>query len=78
VYRWARGLVEKQEFTVAVDDIKRLREEHNRLVEVAGQVRKELNAVLTLYSQSGFSKETNLLNELEKHLGGLWHCGGAG
>jgi len=49
-YKWARGLVEKQEFTVAASDIKRLRGAQKRLEEVAEQVRRELNAVLALYA----------------------------
>jgi hypothetical protein len=49
-YKWARGLVEKQEFTVSAGDIKRLREAHRRLEEAAEEVRRELNAVLTLYA----------------------------
>jgi hypothetical protein len=49
-YGWARGLVEKQEFTVTADNIERLREAHRRLEEVAEEVRRELNAVLTLYA----------------------------
>jgi hypothetical protein len=57
LYRWARSLVEKQEFTVATSDIKRLREAHRRLEEVAEQVRRELNSVLTLYSKSDLYKE---------------------
>jgi len=48
-YDWARGLVEKREFTVAASDIKRLRGAHRRLEEVAEEVRRELNSVLTLY-----------------------------
>jgi len=35
LYRWARGLVERQEFTVAAGDIKRLRGSQMRLEEVA-------------------------------------------
>jgi len=50
VYRWARGLVEKQAFTVATSDIERLRGSHRRLEEAAEEVRRELNAVLTLYA----------------------------
>jgi len=50
-YEWARGLVEKQEFTVATSEIKRLRETHRKLEEAAEEVRRELNTVLTLYSQ---------------------------
>jgi hypothetical protein len=49
VYRWARGLVERQVFTVAAGDIKRLRGSQRRLEEVAEEVRRELNDVLTLY-----------------------------
>jgi len=67
LYHWARGLVEKQEFTVT-EEVKRLRETQSRLEEAAEDVKRGLNAVLTLYSQSGFYKETNLLNKLKKHL----------
>ena len=59
-YKWARGLVEKQEFTVATEEVKRLREAHNRLEGVAGRVLEELNRVLVLYSQSGFYKEADI------------------
>jgi hypothetical protein len=31
LYKWARGLVEKQEFTVAAEEVKRLREAHRGL-----------------------------------------------
>jgi len=48
-YDWARGLVEKREFTVAASDIKRLRGAQSRLEEVAEEVMRELNSVLTLY-----------------------------
>ncbi len=68
LYRWARSLVEKQEFTVAAEEVKRLRGAQKRLEEVAEEVIEELNSVLTLYSLGGFYKETNLLNELKKHL----------
>jgi hypothetical protein len=51
VYHWARGLVEKQEFTVAAGEVEKLRRAQRRLEEVAEEVRKELNTVLTLYSQ---------------------------
>jgi hemerythrin-like domain-containing protein len=68
-YEWARGLVEKQEFTVSVGDIERLRGSHRRLEEVAEEVRRELNSVLRLYSQSDFYKERpDLLNKLKQHL----------
>jgi hypothetical protein len=69
LYKWARGLVEKQEFTVAAGDIKRLRGSQRGLEEVAGEVRRELNRVLVLYSQSDFYKERpDLLNKLKQHL----------
>jgi len=45
---------------VAAADIERLRGAQKRLEEVAEEVRKELNSVLTLYSQSGFYKEADL------------------
>jgi hypothetical protein len=69
VYRWARGLVERQEFTVSAGNIERLRGSHRRLEEVAEDVRRGLNRVLVLYSQSDFYKERpNLLNKLKQHL----------
>jgi len=63
-YKWARGLVEKQEFTVSAGDIKRLREAHRRLEEVAEEVRRELNSVLTLYA----SHSRELYEKLKPHL----------
>ncbi len=72
LYKWARSLVERQEFTVAATDIERLRGAQRRLEEVAEEVRKELNSVLTLYSQSGFYKEADpkkLKSLLEVDLG---------
>ncbi len=60
VYRWARSLVEKQEFTVSVSDIERVRKAQRRLEGVAGRVLEELNSVLALYSQSGFYKEADI------------------
>ena len=69
LYKWARGLVKEREFTVAAGDIERLREAHRRLDGVAGRVLEELNAVLTLYSQSDFYKERpDLLNKLKQLL----------
>jgi hypothetical protein len=56
-YEWARSLVDRQEFTVTAEEVKRLREAHRRLEGVAGRVLEELNTVLTLYSQSGLYKE---------------------
>jgi hypothetical protein len=69
LYRWARGLVERQVFTVAADKIRELREAQRSLEEVAEEVRSELNRVLRLYSQSGFYKERpHLLNKLKQLL----------
>jgi hypothetical protein len=59
-YKWARSLVGGKEFTVATEEVKRLREAHNRLEGVAGRVLEELNRVLVLYSQSGFYKEADI------------------
>jgi hypothetical protein len=68
-YKWARSLVGRGEFTVAAGDIKRLRGSQKRLEEVAEEVRRELNRVLVLYSQSDFYKEKpNLLNNLKQLL----------
>jgi hypothetical protein len=68
-YKWARSLVGREEFTVAADKIRELHEAHRRLEGVAGRVLEELNAVLTLYSQSGFYKERpDLLNKLKQLL----------
>jgi hypothetical protein len=68
-YDWARGLVERQEFTVSAGDIERLREAQKRLEDVAGRVLEELNRVLVLYSQSAFYKERpDLLNKLKQLL----------
>ncbi len=68
-YRWARGLVGREEFTVATEEVKRLRGSQRRLEEVAGEVRRELNRALVLYSQSDFYKERpDLLNKLKQLL----------
>ncbi len=64
LYRWARSLVKRQEFTVAADDIERLRGSQSRLEEAAEQVRRELNAVLTLYA----SHSRELYEKLRPHL----------
>jgi hypothetical protein len=63
-YKWARGLVEKQEFTVATNDIERLRGAHRRLEEAAEEVGRELNAVLALYA----SHSRDLYEKLRPHL----------
>jgi hypothetical protein len=68
-YKWARGLVGREEFTVAAGDIKRLRGSQKRLEEAAEEVLEELNRVLVLYSQSDFYKERpDLLNKLKQLL----------
>jgi hypothetical protein len=68
-YEWARGLVERQVFTVAAGDIERLRGSQKRLEEVAEEVIEELNRVLVLYSQSDFYKERpDLLDKLKQLL----------
>jgi len=61
---WARGLVGREEFTVAAGDIKRLRGSQRRLEEVAEEVRRELNKVLALYALH--SRE--LYEKLRPHL----------
>jgi len=69
LYRWARGLVERQEFTVAAGDIKRLRGSQRRLEEAAEEVIEELNGVLVLYSQSDFYKKNpDILDKLKQLL----------
>jgi hypothetical protein len=69
LYRWARGLVGREEFTVAAGDIERLRGAQKRLEEVAEEVIEELNRMLVLYSQSDFYKERpDLLNKLKQLL----------
>ena len=68
-YYWARGLVKEQKFTVAAGDLERLREAQRRLEEAAEEVRRELNRVLVLYSQSDFYKERpDHLNKLKQLL----------
>jgi hypothetical protein len=68
-YEWARGLVDRQEFTVSAGDIRRLRGAQSRLEEVAEEVMEELNRVLVLYSQSDFYKERpDLLDKLKQLL----------
>ena len=69
LYKWARSLVEKQEFTVATEEVERLRGSQRRLEEVAEEVLEELNRVLVLYSQSDFYKERpDLLDKLKQLL----------
>jgi hypothetical protein len=64
LYHWARSLVEKQEFTVAANKIRELREAHRRLEEVAEEMRRELNAVLASYA----SHSRDLYEKLRPHL----------
>jgi hypothetical protein len=63
-YEWARGLVEEREFAVKVEEVEGLRKAHRRLEEVAEEVRRELNAVLTLYK----SHSHDLYEKLRPHL----------
>jgi hypothetical protein len=63
-YGWARRLVEEQKFAVAAEEVEGLREAQKRLEEVAEQVRRELNAVLTLYA----SHSRDLYERLKPHL----------
>jgi hypothetical protein len=64
LYKWARDLVERQEFTVAAGKIRELREAHRRLEEVAEEMRRELNAVLALYALHS----RDLYEKLRPHL----------
>jgi tetratricopeptide (TPR) repeat protein len=64
VYKWAKGLVEREEFTVSAGEIKKLRGAHRRLEEAAEEVRRELNAVLALYA----SHSRDLYEKLRPHL----------
>ncbi|MCC6035580.1 MAG: hypothetical protein LM559_00815 [Pyrobaculum sp.] len=68
LFEWGRGLVKEREFTVKAEEVKRLRETQRRLEKAAEQVRKELNTVLTLYSQVGLYKEPDLVNKLRSLL----------
>jgi hypothetical protein len=69
LYRWARGLVEKQEFVVMADKIRELREAQRRLGEAAEQVRREPNAVLALYALHSRDLCEKLRSHLEVDLG---------
>jgi hypothetical protein len=51
LYRWARDLVERREFTVKAGEVRRLRGAHGRLEEAAELTRRELNGVLALYKE---------------------------
>ncbi|MFZ8840884.1 MAG: hypothetical protein ACO2PM_18610 [Pyrobaculum sp.] len=64
LYKWARGLVEKQEFVVTADKIRELREAQRRLEKAAEEVRRELNAMLALYA----SHSRELYEKLRPHL----------
>jgi hypothetical protein len=64
LYKWARSLVGREEFTVAAGDIERLRRAHRRLGEVAEQFREELNDVLAFYA----SHSRELYEKLRPHL----------
>ncbi len=68
LYKWARGLVKEQEFTVTAGDIKKLRGAQKRLEEAAEEVMRELNAVLALYA----SHSRDLYEKLRPHLEVDW------
>jgi hypothetical protein len=63
-YKWARGLVERQEFTVAAGEVEKLRGAQRRLEEAAEEVARELNSVLALYK----SHSRDLYEKLKPHL----------
>ena len=63
-YEWARGLVKERKFTVAAEEVRRLRETHRRLEETAEEVRRGLNTLLTLYA----SHSRDLYERLRPHL----------
>ncbi len=63
-YGWARRLVEGQKFAVVAEKAEGLRRAQRRLEEVAEEVRRELNAVLTLYK----SYSRDLYEKLKPHL----------
>ena len=65
LYRWARGLVKGREFAVKVEEVERLHEAQRRLEEVAEEVRRELNSVLTLYALHGRDLHEKLRPHLE-------------
>ncbi|MFZ8806954.1 MAG: hypothetical protein ACO2PN_02460, partial [Pyrobaculum sp.] len=67
-YKWARGLVKEQEFTVAAGKIREIHKAHNGLGEVAEEVRRELNAVLALYAVHS----RDLYEKLKPHLEVDW------
>jgi hypothetical protein len=64
LYKWARSLVERQEFTVTAEEVARLREVQKRLGEVAEDVRRELDSVLAQYALHG----RDLYEKLRPHL----------
>ena len=65
LYRWARGLAERQEFAVAAGEIERLHKAQRRLEEAAEQVRRELNTVLALYASHSRDMYEKLKPRLE-------------
>jgi len=68
-YEWARGLVKEREFTVKVEEVKRLHEAHRGLEEAAEEVRRELNSVLALYALHSRDLYEKLRPHLEVDLG---------
>jgi hypothetical protein len=69
LYRWARGLVGRGEFTVAAEEVERLRGSQRRLEEVAEEVRRELNSVLARYASHSRDLYERLRPLLEVDLG---------
>jgi hypothetical protein len=65
LYRWARGLAGRQEFAVAAEEVRRLREAQRRLEEAAELARRELNGVLALYSRSDLYERLRPLLEVD-------------
>ncbi len=68
-YKWVRGLVKEQKFTVAADKIRELRKAQKRLEEAAEEVRRELNSVLALYALHSRDLYEKLRPHLEVDLG---------
>jgi hypothetical protein len=64
LYKWARSLVERQEFAVTAEEVARLREAHRKLEEAAEEVRRELDSVLALYALHS----RDLYEKLRPHL----------
>jgi hypothetical protein len=64
LYKWARGLVGRGEFTVSAGEVEKLHGAQRRLEEVAEHVRRELDRVLALYALHSL----DLYEKLRPHL----------